>query len=135
MNIEQKNILRALGFDTEVKGAKYFLDIVEDITYELLKGTDEESIIEKIPSFCLEYYHFYYEVGKNTFYKELTSFHEKRRTHKNKSFDKTIYESVYKDTKNPSLETSMLAVSKYIVDKKITPEDINQPAMPKLLVK
>lgn len=135
MNINQKDILKGLGFNISLEGTKYFLDIVEDITIEVLKGTTEEEIIKKVPSFCLEYYHFYYEVGKKTFDRELIEFHSNQHKNKKYGFNKSLYQEVYGDIKNPTLEQSALAISNYLIHQNILPAEETFITPPKVLKK
>lgn len=135
MFTNQKDILRSLGYNTNLEGTKYFLDIVEEITLEVLKGTKEEEIISKIPSFCLEYYHFYYEVGKKTFDRELYKFHNNQNHNKKYGFNKPLYQEVYGDIKNPTIEQSALAISKYLIQQSILPPEEASITPPKVLKK
>lgn len=135
MNTNQKDILKSLGFNTDLEGTKYFLDIIEDISIEILKGTEEKEVIEKIPSICLEYYHFYYEIGRKTFESKLTEFHDSRHQNKKYGFNKLLYQSIYGNIKNPTMEQSAIAISKYVINQNILPPPEQTESSPKVFIK
>lgn len=69
-----KEFLRKNGYDLNIIGSKYFVDILEEIVDKLLDDYDISEIKETYPALCLEYYHFYYEVPRMEFLNEIDYF-------------------------------------------------------------
>lgn len=69
-----REFLRENGYDLNIVGSKYFVDIFEEIVDKLLDGYDISEIKEIYPVLCLEYYHFYYEVPRMEFLNEIDYF-------------------------------------------------------------
>lgn len=69
-----KEFLRKNGYDLNIIGSKYFVDILEEIVDKLLDDYDISEIKEIYPALCLEYYHFYYEVPRMEFLNEIDYF-------------------------------------------------------------
>ena len=71
---EYKEFLERNGYDTNIVGSNYFIDLLEEIVERLLDNTDVSEIEESFPSICLEYYHFVYEVSRFKYLEELDYF-------------------------------------------------------------
>lgn len=69
-----REFLRENGYDLNIVGSKYFVDIFEEIVDKLLDDYDISEIKEIYPALCLEYYHFYYEVPRMEFLNEIDYF-------------------------------------------------------------
>lgn len=69
-----REFLRENGYDLNIVGSKYFVDVFEEIVDKLLDGYDISEIKEIYPALCLEYYHFYYEVPRMEFLNEIDYF-------------------------------------------------------------
>ncbi len=115
MTKEQKEILKKLGFDNSTKGAKYFVDIVDDVVEDLMNNKEEQEILEAIPSYYMEYAHFFYEVGLIRFKKEIENFHMNKTL---EEIDIDLYTEIYEEIENPSIEESILVLGKYLFKNK-----------------
>ena len=73
-----KSELTKLGFDTTMKEAQYFFDMVDEVRTLVNDGMNYEEILEMIPRISLEYYHFYYEVPRREFESGLSKFLDSR---------------------------------------------------------
>ena len=74
MKEKYKIILEGLGYDVDCLGALLFSDLI-DVVVDLRKsGKNKNEIIELLPRYYLEFYHFIYEIGMKTFYSELGDF-------------------------------------------------------------
>ena len=86
MSSQHKNLLKELGFDTNLMGTIYFVSICEQIQ-ELIDSNDGnlDKALEKIPhsfhgiydyinSLYLEDYAFYFECGKNKYMEAMDEF-------------------------------------------------------------
>lgn len=82
--VEHLEKFNMLGYDISKKGALYFSDVLDEVRYFYNAGASEEEIRFMIPSICLEYYYFGYEVGKNTFYAEILDFFDSNKNQKKK---------------------------------------------------
>ena len=71
---EYKEFLERNGYDTNIVGSNYFIDLLEEVVERLLDNTDISEIKELFPSICLEYYHFCYEVSRFKYLEELDYF-------------------------------------------------------------
>ena len=69
-----REFLKKNGYDLNIIGSKYFVDIFEEIVDKLLDDYDISEIKEMYPALCLEYYHFYYEVPRMEFLNEIDYF-------------------------------------------------------------
>lgn len=110
-----KGKLAELGYDTTLVGAAFFCDIVDDVCKKVAEEnvTDEAILKTFIPSYCLEYGHFYYEVGLNKFNSEMKKFvASKKITDKNKALNAEVFGKA----NNLALSTSeeVLAFAKYL---------------------
>ena len=56
-----------LGFDTSIREAQYFYDMIDEVRDLVNEGKTYDEILEMIPRISLEYYHFYYEVPRRDF--------------------------------------------------------------------
>ena len=72
--MEYRNFLERNGYDTNIVGSNYFIDLLEEVVERLLDNTDISEIKELFPSICLEYYHFCYEVSRFKYLEELDYF-------------------------------------------------------------
>ena len=71
---EYKEFLERNGFDVNIVGANYFIDLLGEVVQRLLDNCDVSEIKELFPAMCLEYYHFYYEVSRFKYLDELDYF-------------------------------------------------------------
>lgn len=71
---EYKDFLERNGFDINIVGANFFIDLLEEVVDKLLDNYDVFEIKELFPSICLEYYHFVYEVSRFKYLDELDYF-------------------------------------------------------------
>ena len=88
---QQMNLLNDLGFDTSMKGAKYFLSASDQLQFFLEKIDNDlnniydllpnniHNIDEYIDSIYVEDYGFYFECGKNIYMEELNKFINSRK--------------------------------------------------------
>ena len=74
MIIGYKEKLKEYGYDVESQGYIYFEDLLVDCIEMINDGKDIEYIKEIFPSCCLEYFHFFYEVGNKKYFRELEKF-------------------------------------------------------------
>lgn len=108
-----KGKLAELGYDTTLVGAAFFCDIVDDVCKKIAEEdvTDEAVLKAFIPSYCLEYGHFYYEVGLNKFNSEMKNFvASKKITDKNK----VLNAEVFGKANELSVSEEILAFAKYV---------------------
>jgi hypothetical protein len=129
---EKKQFYENLGFDTSLDGSTMFDDLVEEV--RILLDTDNinySTIMKLLPSIEVEYYHFYYEVGRMKYLEDLKAFLDSRFIDKNrKKKSKTEYVKVF-GTKEPiGVEKSI-----YIVAKLLNKERNLQKGNVKTLVK
>lgn len=47
-----------LGFDTSIREAQYFYDMIDEVRTLVNEGKNYDEILEMIPRISLEYYHF-----------------------------------------------------------------------------
>ena len=71
---EYKDFLERNGYDTNIVGSNYFIDLLEEVVERLLDNIDISEIEESFPSICLGYYHFVYEVSRFKYLEELDYF-------------------------------------------------------------
>lgn len=126
MDNERKIILHKLGFNPNVRGAEYFSDIVSELMPNIENNSTAEEIKQTIETTYIEYGHFVYEVGVNKFKKELNEFHSNINK---QAIDQALYHEVYHDKSNITLNNSIIAIAKYLVEQKDFIE------VPKVLVK
>ncbi len=129
---EKKQFYENLGFDTSLDGSTMFDDLVEEV--RILLDTDNinySTIMKLLPSIEVEYYHFYYEVGRMKYLEDLKAFLDSRFIdNKRKKKSKTEYVKVF-GTKEPiGVEKSI-----YIVAKLLNKERNLQKGNVKTLVK
>ena len=74
MIIAFKERLKEYGYDVESVGYIYFEDLLVDCIEMIHEDKDIDYIKEMFPRCCLEYYHFFYEVGKKKYFAELEKF-------------------------------------------------------------
>lgn len=67
-----------LGFDTSIREAQYFYDMIDEVRTLVNEGKNYDEILEMIPRISLEYYHFYYEVPRSDFESGLSKFLDSR---------------------------------------------------------
>ena len=67
-----------LGFDTSIREAQYFYDMIDEVRTLVNEGKNYDEILEMIPRISLEYYHFYYEVPRRDFESGLSKFLDSR---------------------------------------------------------
>ena len=71
---EFREYLIELGCDTSIDGGKFFVDLLEEVVCLLQDGFTDEEVVAILPSICLEYYHFYYEISKFEYYSKIMNF-------------------------------------------------------------
>lgn len=126
MNIGYKGILSELGYDTDLLGSMFFIDLLGDVCTLLNEGKDNEEIRKLLPSYYLEYYHFCYEVPRVKYFKELDKFCNSRVVSDDtKSANKELMDGV------PNLELEDLLI--LLANKLIELEKIKNTA--KIMVK
>ena len=65
VNDEKKQFYEKLGFNSSLDGCGIFDDLVEEIRFLLdTENLSLKEVSEILPSIELEYYHFYYEMGR-----------------------------------------------------------------------
>ena len=119
--LEQKvKLLEELGFNTNLKGARYFisasdqlqdfLDKIDNNLNNVYNGLPNNinSLSEYIDCIFVEDYGFYFECGKNTYLEEMNKFINSReiKTEKQKELNKKILGNSL-DSKNILLKISM----------------------------
>lgn len=110
MSKTYKDILGSLGYNIKLEGVDYFLDIVEYTSQLLELSEDEDKIREMIPCCCLEYAHFYYEIGLIRFNRELDRFVKSRKI---RGYNKEINTQVYGNCEYLSTEDTIIKFAKY----------------------
>lgn len=119
--LEQKvKLLEELGFNTNLKGARYFIS-ASDQLQDFLNKIDNNlnnvynglpnninSLSEYIDCIFVEDYGFYFECGKNTYLEEMNKFINSReiKTEKQRELNKKILGNS-SDSKNILLKISM----------------------------
>ena len=71
---EFREYLIELGCDTSIDGGNFFVDLLEEVVCLLQEGFSDEDVLAILPSICLEYYHFYYEISKFAYYSKMKNF-------------------------------------------------------------
>ncbi len=122
---EKKQFYENLGFDTSLDGSTMFDDLVEEV--RILLDTDNinySTIMKLLPSIEVEYYHFYYEVGRMKYLEDLKAFLDSRFIdNKRKKKSKTEYVKVF-GTKEPiGVEKSIYIVAKLLNKEKDLQKD------------
>ena len=115
MNKNSKDILAALGYDTKLEGFNYFLDLVEFTAATLEVCENEDEARKLIPCCCLDYAHFYYEVGLIKFKQELDKFVNSRKI---RSYNRENNISVYGNCNKMSTEDTIIKFSKHMISDK-----------------
>lgn len=110
MKSRYKNLLEGLGYDVECLGAILISDLIDDVI-ELMKcGLSKSEIVELLPRYYLEHYHFDYEIGRNRYMNEIDIFlNSKKITKKTKIINKK-FNLLYK---NYNLEDLVIFLGKY----------------------
>ena len=108
--IEYKKFLKENGFDVKIVGAKYFIDLLEEVVEKILDGYDISEIKELYPSICLEYYHFVYEVSRFKYLEELDYFSRNGYRGDNE-IEKKLWDE-------PTVDKLIRLGNKYILEKK-----------------
>ena len=85
-----KGEFKELGFDVDSKGFVLFADLLQDVRGLFAEGKTEEEIRELLPRYYLEQYHFVQEIGKFTYFAELTAFCESSTKSKRINKDKKV---------------------------------------------
>lgn len=107
---ELDSLLKRLGYDVTLIGATYFSDVTYDIC-QVLDSMDIDMAYKFIPACCLEYGHFYYEIGLNKFNKDLDFFvASKNLTSENEELNMQVFGT----TDSLEKEDSIMKVAKYI---------------------
>ncbi len=71
----KKDFYEKLGFDSSLDGCAMFDDLVEEIRLLLdTKDLKLSEVLEILPSIELEYYHFFYEIGRYKYLDNLQEF-------------------------------------------------------------
>lgn len=74
MKKTHKAVLKEYGYNLDCQGFVYFDDLVDDVRGLLNDGLEDDEIRELLPRYELEYYHFYYEVGRREYSIDLNTF-------------------------------------------------------------
>lgn len=112
---DQKNLLKELGYSLDSLGSVFFLDLVGDVISLLEEQKSKKDIKILLPRYYLEYYHFYYEIGRYQYLQELESFCQKRKQSikTNKRFKKIL-----RIDANSSVEDTIISFSQYCMREK-----------------
>ncbi len=104
-----------LGYKTNTEGAKFFFGLLDEIRDLLRDGEEDEEVLRKIPSLCLEEYHFHLEVGGNRYRTSIREFLASREDSKDEDLLKE-FSGIDKDL---SIETAALLFAKYFDAKEL----------------
>jgi len=108
---QYKELLANLGYDVSLKGAAYFIELIDEVRELFREGKSDEEIKELLPRYYLEYYHFILEVGGVKYMKELKKFSESRRIERAKDDFKGQSLMFSKAT---TIEDNLLSISRYL---------------------
>ena len=81
MAVKYQEELEKAGYNVQLPGAVFFGDLVDDVIDLLVEGKNDEEIKELLPRYYVDYYHFYYEVGKKRYFDSLNEFFKSRNQH------------------------------------------------------
>lgn len=115
MSKTYKDLLSNLGYDTKLEGVDYFLDVAEYTSQVLESFEDEDKAREMIPCCCLEYAHFYYEVGLIRFNRELDRFVKSRKI---RGYNRELNTQVYGNCGYSSTDDMIIKFARYMNSKK-----------------
>jgi len=80
-----RETFRSLGYNVDLVGANMYFDIIYEVIDGVKNGLSNEALREMIPAYCLELYHFCYEVGKIRFFDFINEFlNSKKKIRKKK---------------------------------------------------
>ena len=113
---EYKEVFNKSGYHTEKKGALYFFSLLDEVRNELKEGFTDEEIKEKLPSICLEEYHFYFEIRKSKYIEGINDFLSTRNKNKQEIVD---------SASELSLDDALLVFAKYFNNKELEHEKEN----------
>ena len=71
---EYKEVFESMGYDVELKGAIFFQSLMDGVCELLNKGIEDQEIKKLLPRYYLEDYHFFFEISKERYFKELCEF-------------------------------------------------------------
>lgn len=71
---EYSDVLKKEGYNVETNGAMFFGSLLDEVRALLAEGKTEEEIKLLLPRYYVEDYHFFFEVGKDRYFKELYDF-------------------------------------------------------------
>jgi len=105
------DFMRSIGYNIDNKGGMFFIDLMGHVVDLINEGKSEEEIKDLIPCYCIEYYHFCYEISKFEYLKELELFCKTGYVLKSKG---------EKKKRKESLEDKLIRISKrYIKQQRI----------------
>ena len=116
LNEERKKLYNDLGFNSELDGCLFFDDLVEEVRQLMdIDELDYNNIKEILPRLELEFYHFFYEVGRFVYLDEIDKFLKSR---KKTPKSKTMFSEVFGAKKNVSKEKAVYDLAKYLNKKR-----------------
>ena len=111
MQKQYRELLANLGYDVSLKGAAYFIELIDEVRNLFSEGKSDEEIKELLPRYYLEYYHFILEVGGVKYMKELKKFSDSRRIERAK---REFRGQSLMFSKATTIEDNLLSISRYI---------------------
>ena len=113
---EKKEFYENLGFDTNFTGSALFDDLVEEVKSLLdTENIKKSDIMKVLPSIEVEYYHFFYEIGRFKYFEDLQSFLDSRFLDRKRiKKSKTEYVKVFGNNDPHGIENSVYKVAKHL---------------------
>ena len=109
------DIFQSLGYDITLPGAEMYYDVLCDVIEDKKNGMSNSKILEMIPRYCLEYYHFCYEVGRIKFFQLIDEFRNSKKPIRKKK-RKVNVDDLFDNT-NLSFEKHLLSFAPYFITK------------------
>ncbi len=109
------DVFQSLGYDITLPGAEMYCDVLCDVIEDKKNDMSNSEILEMIPRYCLEYYHFFYEVGRIKFFQLIDEFRNSKKPIRKKKRKVNVDDLL--DNPNLSFEEHLLSFAPYFIMK------------------
>ena len=126
MKEEYKELFGKLGYNVDGKCAVVYGALLDDIRDLVSKGTSDEEIKSVFPSYCLELYHFFFEITRLKFFNYLNEFKDSPKKNKIKDSKKLLDMGLNPNIYDMELYDSLVYFAKYFEKNKVKTEGLDK---------